>query len=188
MREERRLRLVRPGAEWKEQVLGYKREFEENGNSMDGTAGLGGAESFDTWCAAIEKNSCEETVTEGLVPASTFLAVRESDNYLVGMIDIRHRLNEGLEKFGGHIGYSVRKSERRKGYATEMLALALEECRKLGIDKVLVTCDKNNIASSGTMKKNGAVFLDELVNEGQITQRYEITLGRHCNASEENRT
>ena len=87
------------------------------------------------------------------------------------MIDIRHRLNDYLLNFGGHIDYSVRKSERQKGYATEMLALALIECMKLNIKRVLITCDKDNIASAKTIINNGGIL------EGSgITQRYWINL------------
>ena len=92
------------------------------------------------------------------------------------MIDIRHRLNEYLLQFGGNIGYSVRPSQRRKGYATEMLALALEECRKLGIDRALVTCDKTNIGSAKTIQKNGGVLENEVLEGDRITQRYWIAL------------
>ena len=92
------------------------------------------------------------------------------------MIDIRHRLNEYLLQFGGNIGYSVRPSQRRKGYATEMLALALEECRKLGLNRALVTCDKTNIGSAKTIQKNGGVLENEVLEGDRITQRYWIAL------------
>ncbi|HBP25488.1 MAG TPA: GNAT family N-acetyltransferase [Acholeplasmatales bacterium] len=92
------------------------------------------------------------------------------------MIDIRHRLNDYLFRLGGNIGYSVRKSERRKGYAKAMLGLALEKCRKLGLERVLVTCYKDNLASAKTILANGGVLENEIVESTGITQRYWITL------------
>ena len=92
------------------------------------------------------------------------------------MIDIRHRLNDYLLNLGGHIGYSIRKSERQKGYATEMLGLALKECIKLGIKKVLITCDKDNIASVKSIVNNGGKMENEISEGDRITQRYWITL------------
>lgn len=118
----------------------------------------------------------EETVRTGFVQASTYLAVRICDQRVIGMIEIRHLLNDYLLKFGGHIGYSVRKTERRKGYAKEMLSLALEKCRHINIEKVLVTCDKENIASAKTIIGNGGVLENEYLNGQEITQRYWITL------------
>lgn len=171
-----RLKLVLPAPEYKEQILDYKREFLENGDSMDGTAGLNRYDTFEEWYDALLDNSREETVREGMVPATTFLAVSNDDNRLIGMIDIRHRLNVFLFNVGGHIGYSVRKSERRKGYATEMLGLSLKECLKLNIRKVLITCDKNNIASSRTIVKNGGMLENEIEMGGRTIQRYWITL------------
>ena len=91
------LRLILPTTEYKENILSYKEEFIKNGDSMDGTAGLEDAESFEEWYAAWKDNLNEKTVRKGLVPATTFLAVDEN-NYLIGMIDIRHRLNEYLLK------------------------------------------------------------------------------------------
>ncbi|GFP76298.1 GNAT family N-acetyltransferase [Clostridium fungisolvens] len=171
-----KLKLVLPTPEYKEKIMDYKREFLENGDSMDGTAGLKDAESFEKWYTAFCNNLKEETVAKGLVPATTYLAISTEDGRLIGMIDIRHRLNDYLLSFGGHIGYSVRKSERQKGYATEMLALALKECIKLDINKVLITCNKENIGSAKTILNNNGKFENEIVEGSRITQRYWITL------------
>ncbi len=172
-----RLKLVIPNITHKEILMDYKEEFIRNKDSMDGSAGLSIYKTFEEWYKAFNDNSNEKTVREGLVPATTYLALNESGN-LIGMIDIRHRLNENLLNFGGHIGYSVRKSERRKGYATEMLKLALEKCIELNIQEILITCDKNNVASAKTIIANGGILENEIfdANDNTMTQRYWIKL------------
>ena len=95
---------------------------------------------------------------------------------MLGAIQIRHRLNEALLKSGGHIGYGVRPSERRKGYAETMLSLALPAAKKLGIDRALITCSKSNTASARTILHCGGVLENEIEEEGRITQRYWIDL------------
>ncbi len=167
------IKLIKPTIAYKGQIEYYRTTFLSEGESMDGTAGLRDATSVEDWLVTMEENSAEETVHEGLVPASTFLAVDQSDE-LVGMIDIRHRLSPYLLQFGGHIGYSVSKPRRKQGIATNMLLLALAECKTLGIDRVLVTCDKNNVASSKTIVRNGGVLENEVPEGQRITQRYWI--------------
>ena len=173
-----RLKLVLPTPEYKEKLMDYKREFIENEDSMDGTAGLRKAETFEEWYSGFCDNLKEETVREGLVPATTYMAISTTDGRLIGMIDIRHRLNDYLLNFGGHIGYSIRKSERQQGYATEMLGLALSECAKLNIKKVLITCDKDNVASARTIINNGAILENEMPEGNRITQRYWIIIDK----------
>ena len=114
---------------------------------------------------------------EGLVPDSVFFLLDESRDRLLGAVNIRHYLNDSLLKEGGHIGDGIRPSGRRKGYATEMIRLALIECKKLGIDKVLMTCDKENIASAKSIIKNGGILENEFVNsDGKVEQRYWISI------------
>lgn len=118
-----------------------------------------------------------KTATKDRVPDSVFFLLDEDNNRLLGAVNIRHYLNEDLLKEGGHIGDGIRPSERRKGYATEMIRLALVECKKLGIDRVLMTCDKENIGSAKSIQKNGGVLENEFVNsDGDIEQRYWIEL------------
>ena len=113
---------------------------------------------------------------DGLVPDSTFFALDE-DGVFVGAVNIRHRLNEKLLRTGGHIGDGIRPSRRGQGYGKEMLRLALEECRKLGIDRVLMTCGKENVASARTILGNGGVLENEIaLDDGEILQRYWIDL------------
>ena len=111
------------------------------------------------------------------VPSSTLFLLDEERNILIGAVNIRHYLNDALLLDGGHIGDGIRPSERRKGYATKMIALALIECKKLGIDKVLMTCNKDNIGSAKSIINNGGVLENEIIDEeGQIVQRYWISL------------
>lgn len=168
-----RLELILPDLKYKDNIMDYKREFIETGDSMDGSAGLMDAETFEVWYKAFQDNLKEETVRPGLVPATTYLAFN-NDNRLVGMIDIRHKLNDYLLNYGGNIGYSIRKSERKKGYATEMLELALKECIKLKIKEVLITCDKENVASAKTIINNGGKLENEVTEGTRTTQRYWI--------------
>ena len=112
----------------------------------------------------------------GLVPDSTFFCLDEERNIIVGAVNIRHYLNESLFLNGGHIGDGVRPSERGKGIATKMIALALEECKILGIKRVLMVCDKENIASAKSIIKNGGVLENEVVVDSIVEQRYWIEL------------
>lgn len=168
------IKLVLPKKEHEKQVIDYKNEFEINGDALNGSAGLLRANSYEEWLSGLSSN----TTQAGLVKSSQYLAVRTGDNKIVGMINIRHTLNDYLLQFGGHIGYSVRKSERRKGYAKEMLRLALVKCKELGIDKVLITCNKDNIASAKTITGNGGVLENEVQEQDRITQRYWIDIRR----------
>lgn len=114
---------------------------------------------------------------DGKVPDSVFFLLDVDRDHLLGAVNIRHSLNAYLSQFGGHIGDGIRPSERGKGYATEMIRLSLAECKKLGIEKVLMVCDKSNIASAKTILKNGGVLENELLDQdGEVIQRYWITL------------
>lgn len=115
--------------------------------------------------------------TENNVPDSTYFALDIERDIFVGAVNIRHYLNTQLLLNGGHIGDGVRPSERRKGYATKIIGLALEECKKLGIDRVLMVCYKDNIASAKSIINNGGILENEIPAEnGKIDQRYWISL------------
>jgi len=172
------MRFIRPTEEYLEQVWDYKREMFAADSSMDGTGPLRRANSAEEWleysrtCETIEKS-------EKLVPATQFILVRESDNKLVGMLQVRHCFNAYLEKYAGHIGYSVRPSERRKGYAKAMLKEALTFCREeLDLEKVLITCYPHNEGSRRTILSCGGVYDYTIYepDEDAYLERYWITL------------
>ncbi len=115
-----------------------------------------------------------KTATDMQVPDSTYFCLDTEQSMFVGAVNIRHYLNESLLLNGGHIGDGVRPSQRRKGIATKMIALALEECKNLGIEKVLMVCDKENIGSAKSIMNNGGVLENEVVVDGVTEQRYWI--------------
>lgn len=174
MKEE--LELIFPTEEYRNQVMEYLQEHIDNNElELNGDAGLDKLQDFDKWLKKV-KEDLEEQQQDGKVPATLFLIVRKQDNKVVGMLQIRHKLNEYLLTRGGHIGYGIRPTQRRKGYMKEGLRLALEECKKLNIDKALVTCNKENIGSAKTIKANGGVLENEVEEDGKIVQRYWITI------------
>ena len=168
--------LVEPDLSYADEIIKYKEESLAESPIINGSAGLDRLSSIEIWFEELKKRSCEDTVPKGLVPSSTYLGVREKDNYIVGMIDIRHYLNEYLTQAGGHIGYGVRKTERNKGYAKQMLKLALEKCKELKIKKVLITCDEDNIASEKVILSANAKLEDIRNVDGENKKRFWIDL------------
>ena len=173
-----RLKLVFPSEEYKDKIQEFVEEFRKNGeNIIPGSGGLDRLPSFEEWIQKINDDlSKEKAEAKGRVQAKQYIAIRTHDNKIIGVTQLRYRLNEHLYYYGGHIGDSIRPSERDKGYSTEMIGLVLEEAKKLGIGNVLMTCDKENKASARTIMKNGGIFENEVENDGKITQRYWISL------------
>ena len=172
------LKLVKGSYEYKEQIIDMLKEwidYNENHPEANTSPNAIFRNNYEDFAYYLEHLEYKEP-QEGLVPDSTFFCFDEKRNLMVGAVNIRHDLNDYLLKYGGHIGDGIRPSERRKGYATEMIRLALEECRKLGLTRVLVTCDKNNIGSAKSIIRNGGILENEVLEESSIKQRYWIAL------------
>lgn len=168
-----KLKLIKGTIEYKSQIIDMLKEWKAYGEKiipcairrLDYT-------DFEYYCNNLEIKDD----SEGLVPDSTFFCLDEERNIIVGAVNIRHYLNEGLLLNGGHIGDGVRPSERRKGIATKMISLALDECKRLGIKNVLMVCDKDNIGSAKSIINNGGILENEVDVDGIVEQRYWIKL------------
>ena len=170
--------LIRPTSEYATQIVEYRQEFLDACDSMDGCGPLRRIEDPHEYVKLCKDCESPEDVPTNLVPATQLLFVRKSDDRLVGMIQIRHCFNDYLEKFGGHIGYSIRPSERRNGYAKEMLRMALPFCREIGLEKVLITCIDGNIGSEKTILANGGAYESTThePNDNKYLKRFWICL------------
>lgn len=135
-----------------------------------------GTRNFEAFVGELQDYARGRNLPDGLVPCSVYWLAR--GKRLMGTASLRHRLTDSLLHEGGHIGYGIRPSERRKGYATQLLALMLEKARQRFIGRVLVTCDKDNVASARVIQKNGGHLEDERVSRktGKVKQRYWIDL------------
>lgn len=171
-----KLKLIEPTMEYANEILSFRQEFLDCGDSMDGSSSLRKFERAEDWLEEVERYKHRETVPPGRVPATQLICIRESDGKLVGMIDVRHTLSDYLRDFGGHIGYSVRPSERRNGYAAWMLQNVLPYCKSLGIDDVLVTCLADNEGSRRTILRNGGVYAETVrePREDVLLEKYWI--------------
>ena len=170
---EKEICLVRPTIDLKEQALEYREEHFKNGEKViNGSELLDKMESYEEWLASVTLNSDPKTVSENWVVTDTFFAVR-SDNRIIGVIDLRHTLNDFLKDFG-NCGYSVRPSEREKGYATEMLHQLLGVAKEIGMTQLQISVEKTNIASIKVIEKNGGVYERSFTYENELVDVYKI--------------
>ena len=177
------IKLIDLCPEYADEIWAFRAEILEkdadNEDQFAGCMSLNSCSSAEEWIHICELRKSEETCREvgTEVPSNTYLAIRQSDNRLVGIIDLRHHINHPiLGTWGGHCGYSVRPSERGKGYAKEMLRLNVKNAGKRGIEKMLVTCDSDNTASEKTILANSGVFESTINVDGTEMKRYWINV------------
>lgn len=149
-----------------------------NPDLFAGCMSLDISKSPEEWIDICENRmNYDHSFQDSTVPSSTFLAIRKCDHRLVGVIDLRHHINHPvLETWGGHVGYTVRPSERKKGYATEMLHLNLFNAYKLGIQRLLITCCDKNIGSEKVIVANGGIYENSIIVDSRTIKRYWINV------------
>ena len=153
--------LKRPVSAMKESALAYRKaHFESGEKTIYGSELFDQIESYDEWLKAV---------------TDTFFAVRPGDQEIVGIIDLRHSLN-GFLKDLGHCGYSVRPSERRKGYGTQMLRQLLDVAKEAGLQKLQLSVERDNTASVRVIQNNGGVYERSFSFEGKEADVYGFLL------------
>lgn len=169
------IRLVRPTIELKEKVLEYKKEhFDNKEYIINGSELLDKTENYEDWLMMVTNNSNIKTVDKNWVLTDTFFALDE-DDMIVGIIDLRHTLNDFLKNFG-NCGYSVRPSKRCKGYATEMLKQILIIAKNAGLKCIHLSVENDNYPSIKTIKNNNGIYERSFEFEGKEALVYRIDL------------
>ena len=169
------IKLVRPGKEFKDRALNFRQEFFDHGERViNGSELLDQIDSYDEWLKSVTDNTNAETVNPDWVVTDTFFAVDERDE-IVGIIDLRHTLNDFLKDLG-NCGYSVRPSQRRKGYGTEMLRLLRKAAAQAGMGELYLSVERDNKPSVKTIVKNGGVYERSFAFEGGQADVYKIVL------------
>ena len=175
-----KLELIQPNKSYEKQAIEYIKEFYKYNSNINGVGGLYRyLDNYDAWLKKLEEDRTRK-MTEEKVPAETYFLVRKRDKKIVGMINIRLQLNEKLKAFGGNIGYSIRPTERRKGYNKINLYLALQICQKHKIKEVMLDCDKYNLGSAKTMQALGGKLTKEYYDENVkcLVQQYIIDVDK----------
>jgi predicted acetyltransferase len=167
------IHLIEPTYRLRDDFYSLAEEFSTEGNQQYQEA-TRDFEKFMQFCA---DEAAGRNLAPGRVPQTTFWLV-EDNRKILGCSRLRHTLNAFLENFGGHIGYEIRPSVRRRRYGTQILRLTLEKARELGLRRVLITADSSNVGSRRIIEKNGGVLDSEAVSQhtGELLRKYWIAL------------
>ncbi len=177
-KKDEKMKLIVPTIEIERQIEAFRQELIDIDGDKFGLLSLKRADSIRAWLNRVEAMSKVETCPEKALLQKHYLYVREEDNRVFGLIQIRYDLNAFLKKYAGHLGFSVRPLERCKGHGSKMLAASFPICKALGIEKALLVCYADNEASRRTIVKSGGIFEERLPNpydEGEV-ERYRIDL------------
>ena len=169
------LELLKANEDIEEQYYDFIKDWEKNNEEIIPYSARLINMDYKSWLEHTNKMENQDMCLPNFVPAHTYFLATENKKIL-GAINIRHSLNHYLFNFGGHIGYGIRPSERGQGYASLMLSLSLPIAKELGLSKVLITCDKTNLSSAKTIINNGGILENEVIEDGELTQRYWIEL------------
>ncbi|MEJ3737629.1 GNAT family N-acetyltransferase [Bacillus tropicus] len=168
--------LLTPTTDLQDEYLNFYNEWKDSGETMIPWVISKDPSNFPAMVQELLDAHNGVNLPQSWVPDSTYWLVTDN-NRIVGAVNIRHSLTEHLFNAGGHIGYGIRPSERRKGYATKLLELSLEKTKKLNITRALVVCDEVNTASEKTILHNGGVRDDDFIEEdGNVVRRFWIEL------------
>ena len=168
--------LVRPDEGWEAEVVAFRQEFWEAGERVIcGSALLDQRENYAEWLELVRANARRETAPRGWVLSEVFLAVRESDQRMVGIIELRHELNDFLRDFG-HCGYSVRPGERGKGYGRAMLRLLCKHARRCGMAHLQLSCEEDNTPSRRVIVGAGGEYVRDFSHQGKRALVYKLSL------------
>jgi predicted acetyltransferase len=169
------MKLIKANKEMEKEYYKFVNEWQDYNEEIIPSSARLFDMSYEKWLKYTYEIENKEACPKHLVPAVTYFLVDEIGK-IIGAINIRMRLNDYLFNYGGHIGYGIRPTERKKGYASLMLSLALPIAKQIGMDKVLITCDKNNVGSAKTIIANGGILENEVMEDEEIVQRYWIEI------------
>ncbi len=169
------MKLVKYNETTESEYEEYISEWETTGEKITPRSSARHGRTFAELQYHWQYEGSEAIRAQGYVPATLYFLV-DDNGRIFGASHLRHELNDDLIQYGGHIGYGVRPSERRKGYSTMMLGMMLDVLRAKGYDKVLITCDDDNFGSILTIEKNGGVLENKVPNHQGIGRRYWIVL------------
>lgn len=178
MKKMEKFYLELPSDARKDEIIDYINEYVIFNSDINGTGSLDKILEGETFEQALERclnMQYEEYAKKlGRCQSKTFLLIREFDNRIIGSINVRWNLTEEMKQFGGNIGYGIRPTERRKGYNKINLYLGLIEAQKLGLDKLMLDCDVNNLGSERTMQALGGILERTEVDpyDGLLTSVY----------------
>jgi predicted acetyltransferase len=170
------MRFENPHAALQDSYRSLVREFLDAGEPLVPFPLAFPNEDFPAFVARLEACARGEGLPAGFVPHSTWWLV--SDGEVVGVSNLRHQLTDALRREGGNIGYGVRPSARRRGFAAELLRRTLDRAREIGLTDALLTCAATNVGSIKTILRCGGLFVSEdfLPERGEVVQRYRIAL------------
>ena len=160
--------LADPSVTYRDSFIHSVQEFQAEGRQLHYDL-KSIASDFGLFVQELQDKKDRSKLKPGIVPGSDFWLIH--NNEFIGGLSLRHELNEFLLKMGGHIGYEIRPSKRKRGYGTEILRLGLEKAKQLGLRRVLVTCDEDNIGSKKIIKHNGGIFENAIEIEGDPVKK-----------------